>query len=224
MASLPKLTQWLASPDASTRERGLREAERLNKFQTLMGCSAALVYLAVNDWFIGWWLGKSLHAPLSWQAAFAASLAVTSGGMAGFDLAARCSEGGIRVGGITVALTASLNLGLSLLAMKLGSIFGIALAIVVSQSVLTLGLGWYSCRQIKMSWWRFSLRNWLLALAVTVLGVTLRVLLPAHSILAGGVTAGVYLAAILLIAFLLGVKLEDVRQETAILRSIFGSA
>ena len=67
------------------------------------------------------------------------------------------------------------------------------------------------------------MRNWLLALAVTALGVVMRVLVPVHSALAGGVTVGVYLAAILLITFLLGIKRQDVRQEIAILRSLFGS-
>jgi O-antigen/teichoic acid export membrane protein len=222
VASLPKITQWLASPEPGTRERGLRETERLNKFQTLMGCSAALVYLAVNDWFIGWWLGQSLHAPLSWQAAFAANLAVTSGGLAGFELAARCSDGGIRVGGITITLTALLNLGLSLVAMKLGSIFGIALATVATQSVLTLSLGWYACRQMQTSWWRLSLRNWFLALGAAGLGILLRIYLPIHSALTAGIVAGIWVAAVLLIASVLGIRINDLREELAILRGMFG--
>lgn len=222
VASLPKITQWLASPDARTRDRGLRETERLNKFQTLMGCSAALVYLAVNDWFIGLWLGQSLHAPLSWQAAFAANLAVTSSGLAGFDIAARCCDGGIRVGGIAVAATALLNLGLSLAAMKLGSVFGIALATVATQSVLTLGLGWYACRQMQTSWWRLSLRNWFLALVTVGLGVITQIYLPIHSALTAGMMAGILVATVLLIASLLGIRINDLREEFAILRGMFG--
>ena len=146
LASLPKITQWLASPAASTRERALHEAQRLNKFQTLLGCSAALVYLAVNDLFIIHWLGKDLHADFSWQCAFALNLAITAAGLVGVDLAARCCEHGIRIGGIAVALTALLNLGLSLVAMKLGSILGIAVATVISQTLVTLGLGWFTSR------------------------------------------------------------------------------
>jgi hypothetical protein len=221
--SLPKITQWLASSEAATRQRALREIERLNQFQTVLGCAGALIYLACNDWFIQFWLGKSLHAPLSWQAAFAANLAITCAGQLGFDLAPRCCDQGIRVGGITAALMALLNLGVSLIAMKLGSLFGIALAGVISQSAALLGLGWYSCRQINMSWWRLSLRNWLLALAVTLLGVALRILLPVHSALAVGVTAGVCLATILLIAYLLGIRIRDVQEEIVILRGSFGS-
>jgi O-antigen/teichoic acid export membrane protein len=222
LVSLPKITQWLSSPEPATRQRALREAQRLNQFQTLLGCAGAMGYLAINDWFITFWLGKSWHAPLSLQAAFAAYLAITGAGQLGFDLAARCCDQGIRVGGIAVALTTLLNLGLSLVAMKLGSLLGIALASVISQSVVQLSLGWYCCRHIKMSWWRLSLRNWLLALAMTALAVTLRVLMPAHSAVAAVLTAGVCLAAVLLAAFVLGIRINDLREELAIVRGIFG--
>jgi O-antigen/teichoic acid export membrane protein len=222
VASLPKITQWLASPEANARERGLRETERLNRFQTLLGCSAALVYMILNDWFIGVWLGKGLHAPVSWQAAFAANLAVTSGGLAGFELAARCSDGGIRVGGITVIVTALLNLGLSLVAMRLGSIFGIALATLATQSVLTLSLGWYACRQMRASWWRLSLRNWFLAMATVGVGVASRIYLPIQSALTAGAAAVICLVTVLLAALLLGIGINDLRQEWAIMRGIFG--
>jgi O-antigen/teichoic acid export membrane protein len=222
IASLPKITQWLASPEAGTRERAVREAERLNKFQTLMSCSAAMVYLAVNDWFIGVWLGPSFQAPLSWQAAFAANLAMSGAGQLGFDLAGRCCDQGIRVGGITVALTSVLNLGLSLVAISFGSVFGLALAGVISLSVAQLTLGWYSCRKIRMSWWRISLRNWLLALAVIALAVTMRFLVPVHSVFAMVVNALVFLATTLLVGFLLGIRIADVRDEFAILRGMLG--
>ena len=222
LVSLPKITQWLASPEPATRQRALREAERLNQFQTLLGCAGAMVYLAINDWFITFWLGKSWHAPLSLQAAFAAYLAVTGAGQLGFDLAARCCDQGMQVGGITVTVTTLLNLGLSIAAMKLGSLFGIALASVISQSVLMLGLGWYSCRHTTLSWWRLSLRNWLLALTVTALAITMRVLLPIHSVAAAVLTAGICLATLLLAGFFLGIRISDLRQEFAIVRGILG--
>lgn len=221
VASLPKITQWLASPEAVTRERAVKEAERLNKFQTLMGCSAALVYLIINDWFMRMWLGQSLHAPVSWQAAFAANLAVMSAGQAGLELACRCCEEGIRVGGIMIAGTVLLNLGLCVVAMKLGSIFGFALAIVVTQSVLTLGLGWYTCRKLKTSWWRLSVRNWLLALGAVGVGILMRVYQPVNSPLTAGMAAGVCLATAGLVAFALGIRIKDLREEFAVLRGIF---
>jgi hypothetical protein len=222
LASLPKITQWLASPEAAIRERAVREAERLNRFQTLMGCSAALVYLVLNDWFIGVWLGKGLHAPLSWQAAFAANLAVMSAGQAGLELACRCSDEGIRVGGMTIGGSVLFNLGLCFLAMKLGSVFGFALAMVVTNSLLTQGLGWYSCRKMKASWWRLSCRNWLLALGACGLGVLLRIHLPITSALTAGVSAVICLVAALLVAFLVGIRINDLREELAIMRGMFG--
>ncbi len=220
LASMPKITQWLAGSE--TRGRAVREIDRLNKFQTLIGCAGALFYLVVNDWFIGVWIGKGYQIPLSWQAAFGANLAITSGGLAGFELAARCSEGGIRVGGIVVALTSLLNFGLSLIAVKLGYLGGIALALVITQSVMTLGLGWYSCRQIGISWWHLSFRNWLLSLAVVAIGAALHIFLPLHSALAIAGTAVVAVAVLSSLAWLIGLSPTDLRDEAKILRSIFG--
>jgi O-antigen/teichoic acid export membrane protein len=221
LASLPKITQWLASPATEIRARAVREAERLNKFQTLMGCSAALVYMTNNDWFIGVWLGQSLHAPVSWQAAFAANLAVMSAGQAGLELACRCCDEGIRVGGIMIAGTVLFNLGLCFVAMKLGSIFGFAIAMVVTQSLLTQGLGWYACRKMNASWWRLSVRNWLLALGASGLGILLRIYLPINSAITAGASAAVCLAAMLLVASLLGIRINDLREEFALLQGIF---
>jgi O-antigen/teichoic acid export membrane protein len=222
LASLPKITQWLASPEVGTRERAVWQAERLNKFQTLMGCSAALVYLAANDWFIRLWLGPAFQVPLSWQAAFACTLAVQSGGQVGFELAARCCDAGIRVGAITVALTALLDLGLCLVAVKLGSLLGIAVAMAAAYSVLTLSLGWYACRQMKASWWRLSLGNWLLALATVGIGVMTRIYLPIHSALSAALAVGAFLAIVLGMAAVLGIRVSDLREEARILRAMFG--
>src|SRR5262249_7071763 len=74
--SLPKLTQWISSPHEGDRERLLLEADRLNIFQILLGCGAALGYLALNDQFIQFWLGANYQCPLAWQTAFACNLAV----------------------------------------------------------------------------------------------------------------------------------------------------
>jgi hypothetical protein len=62
-----------------------------------------------------------------------------------------------------------------------------------------------------------------LGVAVTALGVAIHILLPVHSALTGGVTAGICLAAILLVAFILGIRMKDVREEIVILRGILGS-
>ena len=118
-----------------------------------------------------------------------------------------------------MALTALLNLGLSLVAMRMGSVFGIALAMVATQSVLTLSLGWYACRHMRTSWWRLSLKNWFLAVGTVGLSLLLRIYLPVHSAPAVGVAAGIRLALVLLVAYLLGIRIRDLREEFAILRS-----
>ena len=102
LVSMPKIARWMASPLPVERERAVLESMRLNKFQTFLGCTAALVYLAVNDTFIRYWLGPELQVPLLWQAAFAAHLSVSAAGYVGFDLASRCTEKGVRVGGMIV--------------------------------------------------------------------------------------------------------------------------
>jgi hypothetical protein len=229
LASLPKITQWLSSPEAATRERGIQESLRLNKYQTFLGCCAVLVYLNVNNWFIGLWLGKSFQVPLLWQAAFAANLAVTAGGLMGFDLVARCCDQGIRVGGITVFFAALLNLGLAFTAMKLGSIvglnrsiFGIALATVMAQSAAQLFLGWYSSRQLKISWWHLSLKNWLLALAFVGFGLLTKIWVSPEGGPGIALLAAIDAVAFLIAARAVGISLEDLRQEKKILQSMFG--
>jgi O-antigen/teichoic acid export membrane protein len=216
LASLPKITQWFASANPESRERATREAKRLNKFQTLLGCSAALVYLALNDLFIRYWLGKGIQADFSLQCAFALNLAVTAAGLVGFDLAARCCEHGLRVGGIAVAFTALLNLGLSLLAMKQRSLLGMALATVISQSAVTLALGWFTSRQTALSWWQLSMRNWLLAVAAVGVGVAVRAYFPVHSVGSGLLAGGASLLTILAVAFLVGIRVSDIQEEARI--------
>ena len=211
--AMPKITQWMASPETAERERSVREIERLNKFQTFMGCAAALVYLAVNDVFIRFWLGSEFQVPVFWQVAFAAQLSVSAAGYVGFDLAARCSDRGIRIGGISVISAVILNFVLSYVAMKRGSILGIAVATVFAQSCLVLGLGRFSFGELKMSWWKLSFRTWLLALAAVALGFGLKSYLPLDSLQNGCLLVMICFAALLIIARALNISLADVRQE-----------
>lgn len=219
--STPKITQWLASPEAADRARAAQAAERLNRFQAFLGCAAALVYLGVNDVFMTLWLGPDYRVPLSWQAAFAANMAVTAAGYAGFDLVVRCSDHGIRVGGIIVTLSSLINLVLSFSAMRLGSILGIAWASVISQSVVVLVSGAYSYRHVGLSWTRLALRSWALAMGVVGLGYALRCVLPLGSGWNWVWLTAIGLAALGLVAAALGIRVADLRQEWVVLRSIF---
>ncbi len=67
--SLPKITQWMPSADAGDQQRARTEMRRLNQFQTLLGCGAALAYLAGNNLFMRiWWLHKEIpFRPRAWR-------------------------------------------------------------------------------------------------------------------------------------------------------------
>ena len=167
--------------------------------------------------------GKDLQSPQSWQVAFAAHLAVTAAGQLGFDLAARCCDRGIRVVGIAVITTALLNLAVAWTSMKSGSVLGIAVAAVISQSVLMLSLGWYSCRQMQMSWWRLTLRNWLLGLAVVVLGVMARTPLASNPFYSALISISLYGIALLIVVRVLEISRKDFQEEWETLKGIFRS-
>ncbi len=217
---IPKITQWMAAPGPEARERVTTSFRRLNQFQTLLGCGAALGYLAVNDFFMTQWLGRAdMRAPLLWQAAFALNLAVTTGGDAGIQLAFRCGDRGIRLAGAMVGLTGLLNLGLSILSAKLGYIPGIALATVLAQSILSIASGWYVCRYLGVAWVPWLLRSWLLPLAAVSLAAAGRIYIPFDS--AGHVLllAGGYAALVMVVAFSLGINATVIREELALFRS-----
>jgi len=221
LASLPKLTQWIASSDGPTRERGIQEALRLNKFQTFLGCCAAFVYLNVNDWFVSKWLGKDFHAPVAWQIAFATTLAVNSAGLMGSDLIARCCERGIRVGGMAGLAASLFNFALAFAAMKQRSIAGVAFALAATAAVQGLSFGWYSCRQLRISWWRLSLKNWLLALTFVGLGWVARASIPKAGNWVLAVLLIVSPLAFLLAARLVGISLDDLQHEKRVFQGIF---
>ncbi len=218
-ASMPKITQWLAG---ASRERAVDEITLLNRMQACLACAAVLVYLLVNDWFIRLWLGKDFHESLLVQAAFAANMGVTAAGLTGFDLAPRCCDKGIRVGGITAVLCALLNLALAWTAMKLGWIPGIALAAVISQSAVVLGLGWYSSRQLNMSWWNLSVKHWILVLTVVAIGYGARSSFALGPLPAVLITCGSIAGALVLVVKVVGLGMHDVKREIGIFKAIAG--
>lgn len=224
LASVPKITQWWNSSDSALRERARTETERLNKFQTLLGCAAALGYLAVNGRFMRLWLGPDMGASSALQGAFACHLAFTAAGLAGFDLAARCHERGIRTSGITVLTSALLNLALAWAAMRHGSLAGIAAAAAIAQSVVTLALGRFTARHMNLSWWRLSCRNWLLALAVVTAGLAAQTSLPPQPARAIPILLALDLCVLLGVARIVGIGIEDLQREKEILLGIIRPA
>ncbi len=220
--SLPKLTQWLASPHAEDRARALAEARRLNRFQTLSGCGAALLYLAVNDVFMTVWLkDPTMLAPWSWQLAFALNLALTAGADTFIQLGGRCEERGLRVVGLTIALTGFLNVALSLAAVKAKWLGGIAFATVIAQGILSFTVTIYVARVVKVPWMPLITQSCVVPVLAVLLGAVARYWLPPVSWTFGAALLGIELAILAIVGFLIGVRIETLQHEWKQFRSLF---
>jgi len=231
--SLPKITQWMASAEPRDQERVRVEMRRLNQFQTLLGCGLALAYLAGNNLFMKiWWLHNSNPVPpaaLGLQTAFALNMAITASGDVGIQMSMRSGKNGLRFAGLLIAMTGLLNVVLSIVAMENGSLWGIAMATVLAQSLLSVGAGFYTCRHLQVGWVPWLLKGWLLPCAGILGAAWLRLELPfysaQHVLLPQNVVmlAAAYLAAWLAAAWGLGINAAFIRQELAFIRTFFRS-
>lgn len=222
--SFPKITQWIASPDEKDRQRLLVELHRLSIFEVVLGCGAALGYIALNNLFIHVWLNDTTYthqAPLAWQFAFACNLAVTVGGNAGILLSTRAGDKGLKLAGLSAAFTGLLNLGLSILSVKLGSITGVAVATVLAQSISSIYLGTVTCRYLGISAVHWTARCWLIPLAVVLTAAGLKELFPDNSVQHLGILAGCYVMLFLVICRLVGMNRELIRTELRQARALF---
>lgn len=226
--SLPKITHWISSPDKADRDRLLVELNRLSTFEVVLTCGATLGYLAFNNLFILLWLDKAHQAPLAWQFAFAGNLAVSCGGNAGIQLAARAGDSGLKFSGLAVAGTGLLNLGLSILSVKLVGILGVtsamtgvAVATVIAQSISSIFLGWVTCRYLGISAGRWTARCWLLPLAFTVAAAALKQMFPENSFAHLSIVCACYLALFLIVCGLAGMNADLLRTELAQARALF---
>ncbi len=210
---LPKMTQWISSPHEEDRRRLLVELRRLSVFEVVLSCGAVLGYIAFNNIFVRLWLDKAHQAPLAWQFAFAANLAVTVGGNAGIQMSMRTGKKGLKMAGLVVAATGLLNLGLSILSVKLGSITGVAAATAVAQSISSICLGTVTCRYLKLSAIRWIARCWLLPLGLTVIAAALKMLFSDDSLLHLSLLAGCYGILFLAVCWLAGMNGELLRAE-----------
>jgi O-antigen/teichoic acid export membrane protein len=214
--AMPKMTIWLASSNANDRDRVKEEACRLNAVQTLAGLTAALGYLMVNDWFMELWLGAGMKAPLSWQFAFAASLAVTAGSDVGIQLGLRTGERGIAFGGKLIGITALLNLSMSYIFMRVGSIVGIAGATVVAQSVMSLVASRYLCTEFGLPWHRWALRSWVLPVSILLVGTLARTKLSFNGFQGPAAYCGLAIALTGIAAWLLGATPAALKHEARV--------
>ena len=211
--SIPKITQWISSPQEAGRQRLLVEVNRLSTFEVVLACGATLGYLAFNNLFIRIWLDKAHQAPLLWQFAFAANLAISAGGNAGLQLSTRAGKNGLKTAGLTYFGAGLLNLGLSILSVKLGSIAGVAIATDIAQSISLIYLGWVTCRYLGLSAVRWTARCWLLPVALTLVAAALKESFPHDSLVDLGALSACYLVLFLVACRLAGMNWILLRTE-----------
>jgi O-antigen/teichoic acid export membrane protein len=218
---IPKLTQWIASPQEGDRRRLLAEMDRLSKFEIALTCISVLGYLAFNNLFIRLWLDEAHQAPLAWQVAFACNLAVTCSGNAGIQMSMRAGNQGLKWAGLVVAGTGLLNLTLSIISVKLGSIGGVAVATVIAQSVSSILLGGVTCRYLGLSVGRWTARCWLLPMGFVLFAAGLKVLLPDNSLMHLSMLSACYFGVFLVVCVIAGVNRELIRTELNYVRAMF---
>ena len=217
-----KINLWIHSPDAALQDRARSAVRRLLLFESLFGTAAALGYLAINNQFINVWVGEEYQRPATLQWAFALTLAITMGGNAGIQIAALCGPGGLRNGGIAIGVAALLNFVLSFIAMKLGSINGIAYATVLAQSLVSLYLARYTSRHLRVptGWW--VVRAWVLPVASVALLAALHFQIGSNDWKAIGLLLLGAAALVVAQARIAGVTLDFIRHEWNILRQMTG--
>jgi len=219
--ALPKITQWISSPQESDRRRLLTELDRLSTFEIIAACVVTLGYLAFNNLFVRIWMGKGFNMPLILQFAFACNLAVTCGGNAGLQMSSRAGNNGLKFCGLALGGTALINVALSILSVKHGWLPGVAIATVIAQSISTVFLGVILCRYLGLSVWRWTARCWLLPVLFTATAAGLKLLFKENSLLDLGVLSACYLVLFLVVCRLAGMNLELLRTEIKVARELF---
>jgi len=218
---LPKLTQWISSSQEGDRRRLLAEMDRLSKFEIVLTCISVLGYLAFNNLFIRVWLDEAHQVPLAWQFAFACNLAVTCGGNAGIQMSMRAGDKGLKWAGLVVAGTGLLNLALSIVSVKLGSIGGVAVATVIAQSISSILLGTVTCRYLGLSVARWAARCWLLPMVFALSAAALKLLFPNDSFMHLGLLCACYLGVLLVVCVVAGINRDLIRTELNYVRTMF---
>lgn len=214
---MPKLTQLIASPVELDRAKAISNFLKLNQIQTFLGCTAALSYLLINDFFIQLWIGSAQQAPLLWQFAFACNLAITVSGDAVVQVAGRCGLHGVRSAGLAIGGTALLNLVLSYLSMTWDWIAGIALATVLAQAVLVIILGKFSLGYLLIPRSPFFLKSLAFPLGMVAVFYAVRL----YFSVASPVLWLIYLAALFMIAWVLKINLNLLKEEVGLLKRSF---
>jgi O-antigen/teichoic acid export membrane protein len=219
--ALPAIVRRLLSESMEEKPHGFTGLDRLRVLQAAAGAAAAQGYLLINDGFIRLWLGRDFQVPLSWQAGFAAVIAITISADAGVQILGRLSQSAIRIAGLTIALTAVLNFSLSLASAKMGSILGIVVATFIAQTIASSVMNWQTCRLLGLPYGRTFARTWLAPIAATAGATAIRWTIPLSS--AGLIVLAILLNLALLaaIAWAVGLRREMIQFELQKFRSLF---
>jgi hypothetical protein len=215
-----KLNIWLADPAPGSQSRARAAVRRLCQFQSLAGTACAAGYLALDNLFIAKWVGPQYQGSMVLQWAFALNLAVTTAGDTGIQVAGIFGPRGLRAAGIAIGLCGMLNLVLSFIAMRYAWLAGIAYATVLAQTILSLFLGAYICRQLGIAARPWLAKSWLLPVATVSIMAFLqsRIGSTTWQGVAGLLAAGALL--VILQARLVGVTRNFFVQEWQIVRDI----
>jgi hypothetical protein len=121
-----------------------------------------------------------------------------------------------------------LNLALSILSVKLVSVYGLTFALtgvagatVVAQSISSICLGIVTSRYLNLPVGRWTARCWLLPLGYTLLAAMLKQLLPDNSLVHLGVLSACYLGLFLVVCRIAGLDRELIRFELRQARAMF---
>ena len=98
---------------------------------------------------------------------------------------------------------------------------GIALATTLAQTLLSLILSRFVCRQLSLAWLPWIAKSCGLPLAVVGLATALRFWLPMHSWSQVALLAGAYLLLLLAVAWAVRFNVAFVRDEVRRLAAIF---
>lgn len=218
--SLTKIIQWHFAPGSEDKTKAREAAVKLQRVEAFLGVTAGLIYLAFNDLFIQFWLGGGHGVALLLQALFAANLAVTVSGDAGTKVAGQISARGTVFAGAMVALTAVMNLVLSVWAARAGYFSGIAAATLFAQLFFGVTTGYFTARELGLSKTRWIFRASVLPMVVISMGYLVRSNFTTETVSGTLYLILALFGMVLTLGLILGINRQLLREEWSILRAM----
>ena len=219
LVALPAILRRLLSATSERQLLGQDGLLRLQRIQVLAAVAFGVTYLCFNDLFIRWWLGAAYTIPLSWQTAFALNAAFTISGETSIQVLPRFEGSALRRAGLICAGAGLLNLGLSYVSMRSGSILGIACATIVAQTFASIYMAVFVCRRTGLAFSRWLARTWLLPGAVILLASVIRSQFGPDGWTSALLLGGMCLALTVCAAFLLRLSWKTLVDELGRMRT-----